>query len=111
MQANVLELSGGILTELLKQKQPEPQTIGMWTACPDSGHGRNSAWCLCVFVLLSSHVFWVSRGESAFCSFFPSRFVPMTTAEIIVSLWAGTRGYLDKVVGNMSIVSRKNAEF
>ena len=24
------------------------------------------------------------------------RFVPMTTAEIIVSLWAGTRGYLDK---------------
>lgn len=34
----------------------------------------------------------------------------MTTAEIIVSLWAGTRGYLDKVVGNMSIVSRKNAE-
>merc|ERR1739838_521644 len=25
------------------------------------------------------------------------QFVPMTTAEIIVSLWAGTRGYLDKV--------------
>ena len=24
------------------------------------------------------------------------QFVPMTTAEIIVSLWAGTRGYLDK---------------
>ena len=24
------------------------------------------------------------------------RFVPMTTPEIIVSLWAGTRGYLDK---------------
>ena len=27
----------------------------------------------------------------------------MTTAEIIVSLWAGTRGYLDKVAGNMSL--------
>merc|ERR1712125_204859 len=25
------------------------------------------------------------------------QFVPMTTAEIIISLWAGTRGYLDKV--------------
>jgi len=25
------------------------------------------------------------------------QFVPMTTAEIITSLWAGTRGYLDKV--------------
>merc|ERR1712184_11324 len=25
------------------------------------------------------------------------QFVPMTTAEIIVSLWAGTRGYLDKI--------------
>merc|ERR1712003_105361 len=25
------------------------------------------------------------------------QFVPMTTAEIIVSLWSGTRGYLDKV--------------
>merc|ERR1712059_193972 len=25
------------------------------------------------------------------------QFVPMTTAEIILSLWAGTRGYLDKV--------------
>merc|ERR1712160_48271 len=25
------------------------------------------------------------------------QFMPMTTAEIIVSLWAGTRGYLDKV--------------
>merc|ERR1739845_294051 len=25
------------------------------------------------------------------------QFVPMTTAEIICSLWAGTRGYLDKV--------------
>merc|ERR1712063_59265 len=25
------------------------------------------------------------------------QFVPMTTPEIIVSIWAGTRGYLDKV--------------
>merc|ERR1712007_122676 len=25
------------------------------------------------------------------------QFVPMTTAEIITSLWSGTRGYLDKV--------------
>merc|ERR1712108_23635 len=25
------------------------------------------------------------------------QFVPMTTAEIIVSLWSGTRGFLDKV--------------
>merc|ERR1711957_557755 len=25
------------------------------------------------------------------------QFLPMTTAEIIMSLWAGTRGYLDKV--------------
>ena len=25
------------------------------------------------------------------------QFVPMTTAEIIASLWCGTRGYLDKV--------------
>jgi len=25
------------------------------------------------------------------------QFVPMTTAEIITSLWAGTRGYLDKI--------------
>merc|ERR1712080_591989 len=25
------------------------------------------------------------------------QFVPMTTPEIIISLWAGTRGYLDKV--------------
>merc|ERR1711975_126543 len=25
------------------------------------------------------------------------QFVPMTTAEIIVSLWAGTNGYLDKI--------------
>merc|ERR1712083_983893 len=25
------------------------------------------------------------------------QFVPMTTAEIICSLWSGTRGYLDKV--------------
>eukprot|EP00971_Amphidinium_carterae_P347835 6490057-Amphidinium_carterae.2 len=25
------------------------------------------------------------------------QFVPMTTAEIIVSIWSGTRGYLDKV--------------
>merc|ERR1711881_173793 len=24
------------------------------------------------------------------------QFVPMTTAEIVVSIWAGTRGYLDK---------------
>merc|ERR1711993_2766 len=25
------------------------------------------------------------------------QFVPMTTPEIVVSLWSGTRGYLDKV--------------
>ncbi len=33
-----------------------------------------------------------------FIVFLSPRFVPMTTAEIIVSLWAGTRGFLDKAL-------------
>ncbi|CAL1133237.1 unnamed protein product [Cladocopium goreaui] len=61
-------LRGGILTELLKQKQ--------WLGS---------------MVFLASLLFGVTFSQLW------ERFVPMTTAEIIVSLWAGTRGYLDKV--------------
>ena len=44
------------MTELLKQKQPEPQTIGMWTTCPDNGHGRSSAWCNSACAIVESRV-------------------------------------------------------
>ena len=46
---------------------------------------------------------------------FVLRFVPMTTSEIIVSLWAGTRGYLDKAklgsfLGNWALCSRLESQ-